>query len=333
MSAPYPWQEDAWGGLAARREAGRLPHALLLHGAPGMGKEAFALHLAAALLCRAPAAEAPCGACPECALVAAGTHPDRLVVTPPEDRRSIGIDAIRALAEHLSLTAGRGGAKPVVLVPAERMTPEAANSLLKTLEEPPPGTVLLLVSHAPGLLLPTLRSRCQAVAFPPASAAAAGDWLRGQGGADLDAALLLGLASGRPLAALGLAKERGLIARERVLGDLEALLGGGRGPVTVAQGWAELGVEAAAGWNAVIAQDMLRLRLGADGGALRCRDLAPRLAALSKRVREPLLLDVYDQCLAVRDVLARQLNLTPASLLERIALGWAGVAPSLTPWR
>ena len=173
-----PWHRPQWERIERSIHAGRVPHALLLHGAAGNGKAWFAARLAAALLCRAD--EPPCGKCDSCRFCAAGSHPDRFDVAIEKDRREIVVDQIRDLIHTVGLTARLGGYKVVTVDPAERMNRHAANTLLKTLEDPPGATVFLLVSSNHALLLATIRSRCQMIGFPVADRDIALEWLESQ---------------------------------------------------------------------------------------------------------------------------------------------------------
>ena len=165
------------------------------------------------LLCEDPRPDGlACGECAGCRYAVAGQHPDlmrlELLVIDPEEGtleivESIGIDRVRALTEFVQLTSHRQRAKVAVIAPAERMNVAAANALLKTLEEPPPGTYLILVSDEPGRMPATLRSRCRKLAAPLPGAAEAGAWLAAQGVAAPD--LALAQAAGAPLRALALA--------------------------------------------------------------------------------------------------------------------------------
>ena len=171
-----PWHHPQWERIERSIRAGRVPHALLLHGAAGNGKAWFAARLAATLLCRS--GEPPCGECESCRFCAAGSHPDRLDVGVEKDRREIVVDQIRDLIHTVGLTARLGGYKVVTVDHAERMNRHAANTLLKTLEDPPGATVFLLVSSNHALLLATIRSRCQMIGFPVADRDVALEWLR-----------------------------------------------------------------------------------------------------------------------------------------------------------
>ena len=164
-----PWHSEAWTSLRARLSRGALPHALLLCGPEGLGKRAFAEAFVALALCE-QRGDVACGRCRACQLLAAGSHPDRVRVGLEERddgklRSEIVVEQIRRLSERLAMTPQFGGLQLVLIDPAEAMNAAAANALLKTLEEPTRGTVIVLVSNAPGRLVATIRSRCQRIEF------------------------------------------------------------------------------------------------------------------------------------------------------------------------
>jgi len=142
---------------------GKIPPGLLFHGEEGIGKEKAALAFLAALFCRGHTPDGACGACPECRLLASGAHPNLLRVSP--ENHFIQIAEIRRLKEELSLKAFSDRPRAALICPADRMTLQAANALLKTLEEPPPATHFVLVAHRLSQLPPTIVSRCQKVPF------------------------------------------------------------------------------------------------------------------------------------------------------------------------
>ena len=199
------WHDAARRKLQAAADASRLPHALLVHGPVGVGKEHFAGAVAAALLCsgRGDRLEA-CGNCPDCALSRAGSHPDLHWIRPEEDRRTISVDQVRDVTEQLAMTSMRRGYRVAILSPANSMTRNAQNALLKTLEEPAARTLLVLVTARPSGLLPTLRSRCQRIEVSRPDETSALEWLARElpGGVQPE---LLRLAGGAPLRALELA--------------------------------------------------------------------------------------------------------------------------------
>lgn len=181
MTAAMAWHAEAWKRCVAQAAAGRLPHALLLAGPRGVGKGQFAQALAAYLLCEAPAGQGrPCNECRGCLQRAAGTHPNLFWVRPAEDKRDIAVDDLRELRARLQLTAHYGGLRVVIIEPAEALNANGINALLKTIEEPPPATHLVLVAERWRALPATLRSRCQMLRLAPPSAEEGLRWLKAQ---------------------------------------------------------------------------------------------------------------------------------------------------------
>jgi DNA polymerase-3 subunit delta' len=188
---------------------GRLPHAFLFVGPEGIGKRSFAETLAQALLCeRRPEADLdPCGECPACLQVAAGTHPDVHRVARAEDKHDLSIKQIRDLCLDLGLKPASGRRKVAIVDDADDLNDEAANAFLKTLEEPPPGSVLILVGTSPESQLDTIVSRCRVVRFDPLPEAELARILLDQHVTDdpAEAARLAHLADGSVARARGLA--------------------------------------------------------------------------------------------------------------------------------
>lgn len=153
-----PWLVPFTERLHDAHAAGRFPHALLVHESPGAGGEWLARWALALMLCTSPDSR-PCGVCVACARVQSGQHPDCLFVRP-EESREIRIEQIRTLIGELALTSHGGGCKGALIAPADAMNAKAANALLKILEEPPPRTLLLLVTAQPARLPATILSRC-----------------------------------------------------------------------------------------------------------------------------------------------------------------------------
>ncbi len=168
--------------LRASSAKGRLAHAYAFVGPSGIGKKRFACELAKCLLCQrhADADFQACGQCASCQQVAAGTHPDVLFVGLPEGKRELPIKLFigekesrgkEGLCYDLSLKPMSGRRRVAIIDDAEAMNEESTNAMLKTLEEPPPHSVLILIASSADLLLPTIRSRCQVLAFQPLAAA------------------------------------------------------------------------------------------------------------------------------------------------------------------
>ncbi len=196
-----PWLATACDTLRRARAGGRFPAALLIHEQPGSGGEWLALYAAQTALCRAPGA--PCGQCADCRRVTAGTHPDLLRVGPMEESKQIRVEQVRELCAELALTSHGAGATVAIIAPAEAMNANAANALLKTLEEPRPGATLVLVTAAPSRLPATVRSRCQRLAASAPARAACLAWLQEEGG-KRDWEAVLDLIGNAPLQALRL---------------------------------------------------------------------------------------------------------------------------------
>ncbi|MCB1756752.1 MAG: DNA polymerase III subunit delta' [Gammaproteobacteria bacterium] len=219
-----PWLATDWQRLAKRQRNGRLPHAMLISGKSGVGKSSFSRFAAQTFLCKQPGPEGYCGQCESCLLFAAGTHPDFLPVGPAEKKTIIGIDQVRELIDELELTPQCSQRKVAVIDPADSMNSNAANCLLKTLEEPASSDLILLVCTTPGYLPATIRSRCQSIQLSVDNHEQALAWLLAKGLPD--AADCLELTPEAPLKALAFADGRQLKLQNELLADLLALIHG-----------------------------------------------------------------------------------------------------------
>lgn len=245
---PFVWHQSCWTQLTQRHQSGRLPHALLLAGEEGVGKHHLAKALAAYLLCRAPTAgqglagsqTTACGQCSSCALFAAGTHPDFLEVYPEAKGKQIKIEQVRQLQNYANKTAQQGGFRVVILKPADAMNLNAANALLKNLEEPGENVLFILLTHRLSAVMPTVKSRCQQFALPIPSADQAMQWLveHLSSHAALHAEKLLKMAQGNPLLAQELASDALHKQRDKLFLSMEGLTRGGD-PVELAPAFSE----------------------------------------------------------------------------------------------
>jgi DNA polymerase-3 subunit delta' len=244
----YPWIVPVLDRLP--RAAKALPRALMLAGRPGLGKRATALFLAQSLLCETQRdGLKACGTCASCRLYQVGNHPDLRTLEvgqedggpaagaadeeaglPKKASRQIPVERVRTLTDFVTITAHRGGAKVICIIPAEAMHPSAANAVLKILEEPPGDTYFLLVSHQPERLLPTIRSRCFHLSFALPDPGPALDWLKRQGIEQGELALAQG--GYAPLAAVDRAADETFWSQRRLL--LDTLVVSGFDPLRAA---------------------------------------------------------------------------------------------------
>ena len=214
-------QKTAKKFLGQVMASAKIPHAYLFTGIPGVGKTSTAMAFAMALNCKEPKELDGCGLCPSCRQLLGGNHPDFISISP--ENQNIGIEKIKELNRGLSFAPMSGRYRVCVIHQAEAMSEEAANSFLKTLEEPPPGNILILKVMEPLDLLPTIVSRCQKVPFRPLTVREITQWLVNNG-IEKDAALLLAGISGGSLGrALKMSGGDFLEKRNTWLGRLEKL--------------------------------------------------------------------------------------------------------------
>jgi DNA polymerase III subunit delta' len=258
----FPWHDAAWREFEAVLAAGRLSHAYLIEGPQGLGKLHLAFRMAARVL-GAPWPESD----PPIPL----PHPDLSWVTLETDdegkqKKQISVQQIRDICASLALTSYVGGWKTAVIWPAEQLNANAANALLKTLEEPPPRTLLLLVRSRLDTLPATIASRCQRIRIAPPPADEAVRWLEARAGAG-DWRRLLALAGDAPLMALLLAEEGFREIDQACTEDLLGVLGGRREPLEVAAEWARRPLPMTLRWLDVWTAEMVRMKAaGKPGG-------------------------------------------------------------------
>lgn len=279
MSEPkHPWNDAIWDLLTRRQDF--LPPGLLFCGVAGLGKAALAIRFARLLLCGAERS-----ADKSSDLFDAGTHPDLHVLAPEEfvfdgtdlaaqyarrylaeapgtrgrkAKTVIGVDQIRLLIDRMSRTAHFGGAKVVLINPAERMNINSTNALLKLLEEPPARTTLILITQDPGGLPPTVRSRCLRVEFSAPGRELARSWLSTCYPEMSAADTLLDLTTNAPLAAAALGQEGFLALRDGMLQDLIDIVEGQADPVAGAARWRQIGAATALKWLQGAILDLVR---------------------------------------------------------------------------
>jgi DNA polymerase III subunit delta' len=301
-----PWHDEAAAQLRKAWAANRLSHALLLQGAEGLGKQVFAAWLACAVLCdkSTDSSLKCCGECASCALFAARSHPDLHWVVPEEDKQQISIDQVRAATERLTKTSYRQGYKVAIVDPAHLMTPSAANSVLKTLEEPSRSSLLILITSQPSMLLPTVRSRCQKVTIPRPSREQAVAWLRGKSGRAVDAALLE-FAGGAPLRALAYADGRFDALNEQMQKSLGALLAGQADVTQVAAEWEKDGLNERLTWLDLWLTSLARAALAGNADLITFPGRSAPLPSPARPLNISGVYSMVDRARALKSQLAR----------------------------
>ncbi len=304
--------------IEGARQRGRLASSYLFAGEEGIGKKATALAIATSLNCKEPVERGglmdSCGKCPSCVKMKSQTHPDLLVVEPltndilicqirPGKERDKcdqeGYDKPRVV-EMLAYRSYEGGLKVVIVDQAEKMNTYAANAFLKTLEEPPEGSIIILVSSQPDRLLPTIRSRCSRVNFRPLSDNACREVLEGAdtAGEGIPEATVR-LAMGRP----GLAVSEDLVAeRDRFLDTLDTMTGGEAKPPWKDRTDTERFLDSAM----LLLRDMAVVKAG--GGELVNQDMSEELREMGARTALEKIIECYERLRHLRGTLLFNLN-------------------------
>ncbi len=324
MADIYPWQQALWSQLGGRAQHA---HAYLLYGPAGIGKRALAEHWAAQLLCQRPAAASACGECKACQLLAAGTHPDYFVLEPEEAEKPIRVDQVRDLVGFVVQTAQLGGRKVVLLEPAEAMNVNAANALLKSLEEPSGDTVLLLISHQPSRLLPTIKSRCVQQACPLPGAAASLEWLARALPDEPAEALeeLLALSGGSPLTAQRLHGQGVREQRAQVVEGVKKLLKQQIAASQLAESWNSVPLPLLFDWFCDWTLGILRYQLTHDEEGLGLADMRKVIQYLGDKSGQAKVLAMQDWLLQQRQKVLNKANLNRVLLLEALLVQWASL--------
>ena len=298
-----------------------MPHALMLAGPQGIGKRHLAQALAQRVLCLTPASGTACGKCRVCELVKAGNHPDFMRLEPEGPGKAIKIGEVRALTQALAQTAQQGGYKVVIVDPAEAMNANAANALLKSLEEPAENTLLMLISHSPSIVMPTIRSRCQIHLLPLPNADQVLSWLTPLvTGSGRSADQLLSAARGAPLTALALLDGDALEWRQQLQDGLLQLSEERISAIALAGQWLSGDVTATLEWLLGWVHDLARWRVGATSAVM---DTLPEgVQERLRHVSQSVLHRYLEKLLTTKKQLLSGANPNKQLLLEELLLDW-----------
>ena len=323
MLTLLPWQQTQWSQIAGARQANRLAHALLLKEPAGAGAYEFARFLGCSLLCANPGYNyTPCGICKSCNLYEAGNHTDLHIIQPEEQGKQIKVDQIRALIDFINLKSQFEGYKIAIIKPADAMNRSAANTLLKILEEPPPLSILILVTHRPEILPVTIRSRCQQIRFQSDFTPLSRDWLSGKINNEKIADILLVLAQGAPLAALAMHEKGTLDKQNTVLADIDRLSTAEEDPVTTAKQWNAMGTEQVLLWMLQATVNMIRLKTS-NANTHNCQtETWQRLSKLTNRLDLYKLMTCYDLLLRNYRMCTGPISYDTQGLLEEFIIHW-----------
>jgi len=321
-AAGLPWLAEIKSALVKRLESIKSPHALLLTGSRGLGKAQLAQELASIALCQAIEGSKPCGHCKSCHLLHAGSHPDFYRLSPEEGSKVIKIDQVRTLTARVQETAQLQGRKVVVIEPPEALNINAANALLKVLEEPPGDTLFILVSSEPGRLMATIRSRCQPVSVPLPPRDMALAWLQSQPGLEGHSSdLLLALADGAPLRALSLVRDDLVAVRREVIEALMAIQRGKQHPVEIAGHWSADTLHYL-DWIQSWLEDLLRYSQSEEISLLKNKDLSELIQQTCQHISLHGLYLYLDQLQQARVMLLSGHNPNKILLLEQLLIQW-----------
>lgn len=326
--SPPPWFEREWQQLLDQIAQDRLPHAILFAGLKGLGKRVMAHALSAKLLCGENQPHA-CGQCKSCQLLKAGTHPDSILILPEDEGKQIKIDQIRSLVEGVNNKPQLGGKKVIVIAPVEDMNINASNALLKTLEEPIDDTVLLLISDAPKRILPTIRSRCQAIRCHKPDQALSLSWLDSQlqslyaenpelAANAVSTEALLNLAGGRPVEAIEMLSSGRLTLRTELLADFNRLLLGQLDSQKMASQWAKKEVPVVLYWLSHWMEDAVRWFATPQTQVLKNADIAQILEPLPQRASYKGLFELMTEVNLARQALIGGTNPNKQLMLETL---------------
>ena len=306
-----PWLIPLSERLRAQVVNGTLPHALLISGPASSGKKLLMQDLLARLLCTA--GNSPCGNCHQCHLRKAGSHPDYLLITP-EDSKQILIHQIRGLIEWVAQTSQQGGQKICVISPAHRMNVQAANSLLKCLEEPPKATTIVLISDEPNRLLPTIRSRCQRVVCHTPDRKNAILWLQEHHHSKMKPELLLEIAAGVPLRAVEAIDTDYLELRGRIAEALPLVLSGQSSPIQMAASFSGDDPGSVLDIMYQLIADTISYSLSA--ASWRNHDLIKQLEKLATSIDLDARFEFLNRLCRAREMLGSNSNANPQMLFE-----------------
>lgn len=321
LDSILPWQEKLRQQMVTNPHPA---HAYLLYGKKGIGKHLFADQLTRYWLCLTPNHKLPCGYCKSCHLLAtSGAHPDFFQLIPTESD-FIKVDQVRELVDFVNQTSQISKGKVVVIEPAEALNLNAANALLKSLEEPNGNTRFILVSHQPGQLLATIKSRCIQQLCPMPSKEQALTWLQSQltSLSTQELTQLWLLAGHTPLYALELYEQDILQQRQRVVADIKKILKQQIVAGQIVESWTNIPLIIIYDWFCSWLHIILSYQLTHDDSQLGMADMAKVLVYMANKIAPMKLLALQQELLTERQKVLRKANFNKLLLLESLLIRW-----------
>lgn len=331
----FSWQIKQWKQMWSAKQENRLAHALLVTGIAGTGKAQFVESFVRAYCCKqnktidsdvVPTDECSCHAC---RLITGRAHPNVLWIEPEKIGSAIKVDQIRNISDFINQTSLQDEYRIVIINPADEMNINAANALLKTLEEPSPGSILILISNHAAQLPATILSRCQRIIFPRPDTELALTWLNKQLSShhkkleiNLDTELLLRLANGAPLAAMQLVKMEILSARTYLFQTLYLLSQKQADPIQVAAKIQDLEIIPFLDFMLTWIMDLLRLHLGCAKDEILNQDFATQLIAIQHQCFLHSINKYMDYLQHVRGQIQMGINLNKQLMIENVLIRW-----------
>lgn len=317
------WQVGIWQSLMQQQQQNCLPHAFLFTGIEGVGKKQFAEIFAQALLCEATTK--PCGECRSCQLFKANSHPDFKLLEPEETSSVIKIEQVRQIVKFVSETAFLGEYRVILIHPASALNAYAANALLKTLEEPTPKTIFILLCQQNLHLPATIISRCQQITFPKPTDAVALAWLRATwGDASLppeqaELSLALHLAEGGPFKAKAFLTSDMLKLRHDLYHGLVQLAD----PLQLASQWHEKQFAAILNLLLIWIRDLVRAKYTSEITEVVNQDQYENLHKLTQKIATPALMHYLTEAQQAYGRSLSAPNLNRQLVLETLFIRWS----------
>ena len=317
-----PWHNQQWQAITTGIKLDRMPHGLICHGTPGAGQFEFAMGLSQRLLCQSPASDdMPCGQCPQCFMVRNKQHPSIRLIEPEEENKGIKVDQVRDIHHFImTTTSSQYPYKIVIINPADGLNITASNSLLKLLEEPASDSCIILCTSQLHHLLPTIRSRCQKLAFIPQWDQSIAQWLGARLSPQVDPHLMFQLALGGPLLALHIASSEVLSARDQWFDDVLKYFNRGCSLTWLSKQWLNLEFPTLLVWLTTCLNDILKLRVHDEPINLIHSDKLEILQNLREKLELKQIYDVLDLLCTMKRQWLAKINLNRELLVERILI-------------